>query len=202
MKTIFTKIKLKEKFRNYYFIAKVILLLVIISLSTKILLADDIDSYEHIDHYYLEMLGTIKQAQYKDFDSLKIIDSAVVTVLNLDDKLFERVYSNEIGECFFKIPLNNQFVVKVSKKGWLTKTINIDTRLNGNKSKKYRMLFEVEMFEDIHDINTTLLNNPIANVFFNEYLKSFDYGFRYTNGINKKIEKNYLNYYNLHKRFD
>jgi hypothetical protein len=58
------------------------------------------------------------------------------------------------------------------------------------------------MFEDIHDINTTLLNNPIANVFFNEYLKSFDYGFRYTNGINKKIEKNYLNYYNLHKRFD
>ncbi len=202
MKTIFTKIKLKEKFRNYYFIAKVILFLVIISLSTKILLADDIDSYEHIDHYYLEMLGTIKQAQYKDLDSLKIIDSAVVTVLNLDDKLFERVYSNEIGECFFKIPLNNQFVVKVSKIGWLTKTINIDTRLNGNKSKKYRMLFEVEMFEDIHDINTTILNNPIANVFFNEYLKSFDYGFRYTNGINKKIEKNYLNYYNLHKRFD
>lgn len=202
MKTRVENSKLKEKFKNNYSKAKVILLLAIIGLSTKILFAEDLYSFEHLDRYCLEMKGTIKPAEYKDCEKQKNIDSAEVSVFNLEDKLFEKVYSNDIGECYLKIPLNEQFIVKISKKGWVTKIINIDTRLSQDKFKKYHMLFEVEMFEEINDLNTPILNHPIANVFFNEYLKKFDYGFRYTTGVNKKIEKIYLNYYNQHKKSD
>lgn len=202
MKTIVENNKLKEKFKNNYSKAKVILLLAIIGLSAKILFAENIYSFEYVDRYCLEMKGTIKPAECKGSEIQKNIDSAEVSVINLDDKLFEKVYSNDIGECYLKIPLNEQFIIKVSKKGWVTKIINVDTRLSQDKFKKYHMLFEVQMFEDINDIETPILNHPIANVFFNEYLKKFDYGFRYTNGVNKKIEKIYLNYYNQHKKSD
>jgi hypothetical protein len=194
--------KLKEIVKRNYSIAKIILLISIIGLGTKIVSAIDIYPSDYTDKYFLEMKGTIKPAEYKDSNVLKNIDSAEVSVINSEDKLFEKVYSNDIGECYLKIPLNEQFIVKISKKGWVTKIINIDTRLNDDKFKKYHMLFEVEMFEDINELNTPVLNHPIANVYFNEYLKKFDYGYRYTNGVNKKIEKIYLNYYNQHKKSD
>jgi hypothetical protein len=202
MKTKVENIKLKEKFKNNYSKAKVILLLLIIGLSTKILLAEDKYSFEYIDRYCLEMKGIIKPAEYKGCETQKNIDSADVSIFTLKDKLLERLYSNELGECFFKLPLNEQYVVKISKKGWVTKILNIDTRLEMEKLKKYEMFFEVEMFEDVNELNIDVLNQPIANVYFDDLFENFDYNYEYTNRVNRSIEKMYLNYYKFHKKVD
>jgi hypothetical protein len=144
---------------------------------------------------YLEMHGKIKQASEYEFEEQHYIESAQITIHSLRTKINESVYSNHFGECHFRLELNNQYILKISKKGWLTKTINIDTRLSKQKTKRYHLYFDTEMFEDIKDVKVTTLNSAIANVDYNEYLNNFDYNYKYTDEVNRSLKKIYSEYF-------
>lgn len=144
---------------------------------------------------YLEMHGKIKQASEYEFEEQHYIESAQISVLCLSNKKNDIVYSNHFGECHFRLALNNQYILKISKKGWLTKTINIDTRLSKQKTKRYHLYFDTEMFEDIKGVKVTTLNSAIANVDYNEYLNNFDYNYKYTDEVNRSLKKIYSEYF-------
>jgi hypothetical protein len=148
----------------------------------------------------LEMHGIIKQANEYEFEEQYYIERAQITILSLRPKKTESVYSNHFGECHFRLELNNEYIIKISKKGWLTKTINIDTRLSQEKTKRYHLYFDTEMFEDIKGVNVSALNSAIANVDYNEYLNNFDYNYKYTDEVNRNIKKLYSDYYAYRKK--
>ncbi|MDP3555978.1 MAG: hypothetical protein Q8T03_01315 [Bacteroidota bacterium] len=147
--------------------------------------------------FFLEMNGSIKQAKSLEFGSLKKLDSARITISNSSNQVVNVFYSNQAGMCVIKIPLNEQFSVKVSKIGWVTKIIDVDTRLINRKLMGYHLSFEIDMFEDIKGLNTSVLNSTIANVTYNRYLNAFDYN--YTDEINEKLRRLYEDYYKLYK---
>ena len=125
--------------------------------------------------YYLEMYGVVLLNNNIENEKKKLIDSVEVEILSLDKKFLGSTISNEKGQCYFRLPLNEQYILKVSKKGLVTKLINVDTRINKEDFKKYNLPFEIEMYEEIKELEILLLKEPIAAIKYNLFINDFDY---------------------------
>ena len=149
--------------------------------------------------FFLEMNASIKQAKNWERGSVKKLDSATVVIYNSLNQVVKNLNSTKAGRCVINLPLNERFVIRVSKRGWVTKIIEVDTRITRRIRGKYRLNFEVDMFEDIIGLDASVLNKPIANIVYNRTLDRFDYNYKYTDGVNKKLIKLYSDYYRLHR---
>ena len=192
-----------SKYFNKSFITFLIIALaLVISFNGKLLAEglfdDNTFTPEKFSGRYFKMIGIIKEMNNYELKSHKNIENAEITILNEEHKVIGVTRSNKIGKCILKLPLNRQFVVMVSKKGWITKTIYVDTRLSNEKFKQYYINYEIEMFEEIQGLDVSLLKKPVAHIKYNNHLKWFDYDFKYTDQVNNKIRKSYLCYYKLH----
>jgi hypothetical protein len=174
-----------------------ITILIIFFISAKSELISKENSLNESKRNYLEMYGVIKLNEMFVIEGKKYIDSAEVEILNSDGKVLSSIQSNEAGQCFFRLPLNEQFILKVSKKGLVSKIINVDTHTSNEELKKYNLPFEIEMYEEIKDLEILLLREAIASVKYNYYINDFDYNYKYTNETNEKIKKIYADYYSL-----
>jgi len=150
---------------------------------------------------YLEMLGNVKQAKEWEKGALKNLDSAKFTVYTQENEIYQEAYSNWCGMCMIKLPVNRQFRIVVTKKGWVSKIITVDSRVTDKKLKRYRLPFEIDMFEYIPELDASVLQDPIAGVVYNEYLNCFDYNFEYTDEVNDRLKKLYSDYYHLRKKY-
>lgn len=150
---------------------------------------------------FLDMLGNAKQAKEWELGDLRNLDSALFTVYNEKQEVVGAYYSNHSGMCALKFRINRLFDVKVSKKGWVTKIIKVDTRVPDEKLRKYSLPFEIDLFEDIPELDASVLKEPIAYVVFNNYLNCFDYNFVYTDEVNARLQKLYTDYYRLHAKY-
>src|ERR1035437_5175837 len=150
---------------------------------------------------YLDMLGNAKQAKEWELGDLKNLDSALFTVYDDRQVVIGSYYSNRAGMCALKFRINRMFDVKVSKKGWITKIIKVDTRVPAEKLRKYSLPFEIDLFEDVPDLDASVLKEPIAYVVFNNYLNCFDYNFVYTDEVNARLQKLYTDYYRLRAKY-
>lgn len=195
------KLKKIKNFREFFIGMLLIILIVVAGYNSKLSsenLFDKGNSPGNSNTCYLEMTGKVKESKNWQYGKLKNIENAKIAILNKERKVIKLTYSNKDGICFIKLPLDNEYIIEVSKKGWVTKTINVDTRLRIKKLKKYVLNYEIEMFEDISGLDVAVLNKPVANVRYNNYLSSFDYDFLYTDLVNAKLKNNYLAYYKLH----
>lgn len=145
--------------------------------------------------YHLEMRGSIREASYMGLGPRKSIENIEITILDKDNNIIDSSLSNKMGICILKLPLHNQYTLKISKKGWVTKIIEVDTRLSEKKLLKYCINFEIDMFEDVAGLDLSILKEPIANVVYNKSNKCFDYNYKYTDEINEKLENLYADYY-------
>jgi hypothetical protein len=178
---------------------KVILLLFILVLNVKVLSKNLAYQNRCYMNNFLEMKGCVKQARNCESGSLKRLDSANIVVLNEANKVIKNLYSNKAGMCLIILPLNEHFIIRVLKSGWITKIIDIDTRCYGDRSAQYYLNFEIDMFEDIYGLDASVLKQPIADVVFNKFSNRFDYNYKYTDNINKKLRKLYTDYYRSQK---
>ncbi len=149
----------------------------------------------------LIMQGVVKQAGNDEYSSEYILDSAVIRVFNETMKTNEILYSDEFGKCNINLPFNNQFSVSISKMGYLTKIISIDTRVLGNKTKHFDFPFLIDLFEKKEALDFSyLLNEPIALVNFNYEKKEFVYQFNNSDKVNAQIRDISNEYYNSLKQ--
>lgn len=196
-------IQMKNKINNAAFINKPKLFhwkfILLITLISVILFSKPTYSNSILSNkgpkYYLEMHGIVIQNKGFEMNNKTYIDSAEVGIYDLDNKLMGSLLSNKRGHCYFRLPLNEQYVLKVSKEGLITKTINVDTRIKDENINKYILPFEIEMFEKINDLEIQILKEPIAKVNYNEFINEFDYNYKYTNETNARVKKIYSNYY-------
>jgi hypothetical protein len=145
----------------------------------------------------LQLKGNIKFLKDPDKDNKGSVDSATVSVFNEDTVKVATFYTDKKGKTIFKLPLNRRFTVHISKKGFVTKIIEVNTKVPVSKMKDYEFEFDVGIFEEVKGLNVSVLQRPIAKVNFNNFMSIFDYDYNYTGKINMEIEQMYQDYYDL-----
>ena len=128
---------------------------------------------------YVEMKGNIKLLKDKDKEK-GVLDSALVSILNEKKELVTTFYSNRKGKVDFKLPLQRKFSIEISKKGCVSKIIEINTKMPQNKVKNYEFSFDIGIFEEVKGLNVSVLKKPIAKINYNTFMSVFDYDYNYT----------------------
>ena len=115
--------------------------------------------------------------------------------------LVQKIESDNEGWIAFQLPLQKFYTIKISKMGYVTKIITVDAKMaKGYLTGDYYFEFGVDLFEEIEDLDVSMLKNPVAKIFFNTFTKKFDYDYNYTVKINTDVKKLYRNYELLKKQ--
>lgn len=157
---------------------------------------EKIDSTKTKD-YYLELKATVRQSKGEDKAAeSKTLDSVLITIYNGDIPLTE-TWTNKKGKCTFKLPLDKNLKIQVSKKGFVTKSIAVNTKVPVANRDVFNFSCDVDIFEEIAGLDVTVLNSPIAKITYSPSLETFQYDVNYTNKVNVELKKMYKKYYKL-----
>lgn len=125
----------------------------------------------------------------------KNISDVLITVHLDTSEVFNTLQSDGKGSCSFQLLLHKNYTVRFSKEGYVTKIITVDTKLPKYLDKNYLFAFSAELFEEIPEVNVSVLKKPIAKIAYNPFKKNFDYDYKYSLQINKELKAQYRDYY-------
>lgn len=112
----------------------------------------------------------------------------------------KKIESDIEGWLAFQLPIQKMYVIQISKPGYITKIITVDTHMpKSHNNGDYYFEFSVDLFEAIEGLDVSMLKDPIAKIFFNTFTKNFDYDYNYTAKINADVKKLYKDYELLKK---
>lgn len=155
-----------------------------------------IDSIKAKD-FYLELKATVRQSKGEEKEAeAKALDSALITIYN-GDIPYSEIWTNKKGKCSFKLPLDKNLKIEVSKKGFVTKYIAVNTKVPVNDRDAFNFSCDVDIFEEIPGLDVTILKSPIARITYSPSLATFQYDVSYTNKVNVELKKMYKKYYKL-----
>lgn len=149
--------------------------------------------------YYLELKGTIKRLDEESRKGAEALDSAIIRIYNDKGVLVAEHMTSRKGRCNFKLPLNRKFIVEVSKQGFISKKIEVNTKVPPEKKLAYIFPFSLEIFEEIPGMDVSMLDKPIARISYLFTISQFDYDNLYTNKVNHELKMKYREYYQLKK---
>lgn len=146
---------------------------------------------------YLEIKATVRQSKGEEKDGeSKPLDSVLVTIYN-GDIPYSELWTNKKGKCSFKLPLDKSLTIQVSKKGFVTKSISVNTKVPFDDRYAFNFSCDVDIFEEINGLDVTVLKSPIARITYSPSLATFQYDIGYTNKVNVELKKMYKKYYKL-----
>lgn len=92
----------------------------------------------------------------------------------------------------FILKKNLDYSIRVSKKGYVSRLINVNTRLAAEYDDIYRFSFETSLIESSgsEKLNKELLDFPIAIIYFDPKKECFNYDREYTSRIKKELAVN------------
>jgi hypothetical protein len=154
-------------------------------------------------NYYLEVNGSVRHRLLKNAMANSgdnpWLDSAVVTVY-MNNAVYTTNLTTKRGKCTFRLPLDRQYLVEISKPGFITKRFEINTKVPGDKKDAFDFDFDMDIFEKVEGLDVSVLDKPIAKVMFDPPNNQFMYDAAYTHRINSDIQLLYRNYYILSKK--
>lgn len=160
-----------------------------------------IDDHDTLTTNYLELKGIINKSKgIKECDEPL---NGVLIKIYKDGKFLGARVSIRNGNVNFKLLLQSEYKLEVMKKGYVTKIIEVNTKINRmaipEKKQKpyYEFPFSVDIFEEIDGLNVSVLKKPIAKIAYNYKTHSFEYDNTYTHKINSDLKKMYKDYYAL-----
>lgn len=147
--------------------------------------------------YYLEIRAMVRQSKGEEKDAESIpLDSVLITIYN-GDIPYSEFWTNKKGKCTFKLPLDKNLKIQISKKGFVTKFIAVNTKVPVNYKTVFSFSCDVDIFEEISGLDVTILKTPIARITYSVSLETFQYDVSYTNKVNVELKKMYKKYYKL-----
>jgi hypothetical protein len=149
--------------------------------------------------YYLELKGYVrhlKGSENEKENDVKPLDSTLITIYN-GDVPYSELWTNKKGKCSFKLPLDKTFKIEITKQGFVTKHIMVNTKVPYDNRGTFTFNFDVDLFEVVKGLDVSVLNNPIAKVAYRVSEETFAYDVGYTSKINADLKKMYKNYYRL-----
>ena len=149
--------------------------------------------------YYLMLDGMIYQSAIIEKGRQKALDSVIIRVLNETNFSMDKRFSKK-GRCAIKLPLGKKYTIEFSKKGFVSKIIEVNAIVPRYDSFVSVFPFDIDLFQEEAGLDVAVLNEPIAKITYNNFNKTFDYDYNYTAKINNNIKKLYAEYYRLQKQ--
>ncbi|MBK9800081.1 MAG: carboxypeptidase regulatory-like domain-containing protein [Bacteroidetes bacterium] len=122
----------------------------------------------------------------------KALEGAVVSLMKNGEQV-EQMRTGTNGKFSFKLEADGDYKIVASKPGHVSKYIEINTNgVPGDESKDGDFAysgFQIELFEQIKDLDVTVLDKPAAKIAFDANKVQFDYDKAYTKSIQKEIEQ-------------
>lgn len=146
-------------------------------------------------HRFLEFSGIIYKTGFDAKGTEKFLENALVVVANEETGTADTIYSGDNGEYYFRLPLDNMYMITVSKDSFATKKIHVDTHLPLFAKGKHSMEFELSLYNVVPGMDYSLLNEPVAQIRFDKDRKGFDYDHAYTDRLNRDLKKMYFVYF-------
>ncbi|MCE3281167.1 MAG: hypothetical protein K0S44_3358 [Bacteroidetes bacterium] len=153
---------------------------------------------------YLELRGYVRHLKGDALQSekeIKPLDSVLITIYN-GSIPYSELWTNKKGKCGFKLPLDKEFKIEISRKGFVTKSITVLTKVPNDQKTIFNFSFDVDLFEEVPGLDVNVLKNPIAKVSYNLAMEGFAYDVVYTSKINTELKKMYKEYYRLQKELE
>jgi hypothetical protein len=154
------------------------------------------DSLIGFHNYYLEMRGVIRQTQLDVNAPLKgtLIDSVQIRVFSDSTHLVAVHYASKHGECRYRLPLNRLIRLEISKRGYVTKYIDVNTKVPPERKLAYLFPFDIDLFDQVSGLDVSALKRPIAKVKYDLEKSNFEYDEAFTNAINRDLKVLYKSY--------
>ena len=126
----------------------------------------------------------------------KPLDGAIITVFQGNEVIeWSETTSNPKHDHHFNFNLlgNSYYTIQVSKPGYVTRSIGINTKLPddfiiNDDNPKTTFDFEVDVFKAKPGVEDEFLDFPIALVKFNEEKRAFEFDSEYTRKIKLKMQ--------------
>jgi hypothetical protein len=92
----------------------------------------------------------------------------------------------------FVLKTNRIYSIRLSKEGFITRLISIDTKIVNHEDDIYKFSFETKLIErsGAEKLNKDFLDFPIALIYFDPKKECFDYNREYTSRIKKELAMN------------
>lgn len=129
----------------------------------------------------LEIIGAVK-------DGVKGMPDVKVTLMK-DNKVVRHVSTNSGGKFNFSFDANADYLIIVSKDGFVTKSIAFNTRVPSEAGPTWDFDFIVELFRDMPGLDKGVYRNPVAKVYFNKAINDFDYDLDYAMDFQKREQE-------------
>jgi hypothetical protein len=152
---------------------------------------------DKVNKEYLEMRGVVMQSKTSEKGEGKLLDSAYVRIYDGTRKLLVSFVTKKNGKCDFRLPLNAKFIIEVTRKGYVTKYLEVNTKVPDDKRAAFIFPFTIDIFEFVKGLDASVLKKPIAKVNYSFGSDHFSYDFGYTDRINNELKKMYKDYYFL-----
>lgn len=95
------------------------------------------------------------------------------------------------GKKKFKLLLkkNANYSIRISRKGYISKLISVDTKIDSPEEELYRFSFETSLLKESSatDMNKELLDFPVTLIYFDRKKDCFIYDKEYTTKIKKEV---------------
>ncbi len=123
------------------------------------------------------------------------LDGAIITIYQGNEIIeWDEITNNPKHDHHFNINLlgNNYYTIQVSKPGYVTRSIGINTKVPDDlvisyDNPKTKMQFEVEVFKTKKTNDDDLLDYPIALIKYNNEKRKFEFDTEYTRKIKAKL---------------
>ncbi len=183
------------------YLSKLLFLLFLAAAPCTKLFAWGNDSLVPAGQNYLEMRGRILKSEGQQrADEKKPLDSAIVSVINEAGKTVWCGITDSKGRLNIRLPLDRKFTMSFTKKGFVKKSISIDSHVSNEAKKDFDFTYDIDIFESVSGLDVSVLDSPVAKIAFKAYDKSFTYDAAYTNKVNAGLQKMYHEYYVIKRK--
>lgn len=152
-----------------------------------------------VKKFYLRINSIVHDSKGPDKADEKILKGAIVKVMNADNYLIASYFSDKKGKITFDLALDKKYKIIISKKGYVSKIIEVDSSVPKDVNNAYIFPADMYLFEEVGKLNTAVLLKPIAKVKFDKMSANFEYDRVYTNKINGELKIMYKEYYAIKK---
>lgn len=140
----------------------------------------------------LDIRGNIK-----DTDTMKKLDDVQIVVIQNGSEFDAFTVSN--GKYETDLPLGYTYIIQFSRKDYVTKKIQIDTKgiPDEDLAGGFQLTMDMSLFAFVEGFDLSILDPPIGKATFDPQKNSIAFDFGYTQRINQKIEDEFERLANL-----
>ena len=114
------------------------------------------------------------------------------------DKVIKEIITKSDGKFEFQLDTGKNYVIVISKTGYLTKKLAFDTKVPNGMTAKWTNEFAVTMIKKCGNVDISALNDPIDKIKFHSRTESFKSDQEYSRKMFKKLDAIYYELSNCH----